>query len=84
MDLPVDTIRDCKIDAEYYIILNSDIEVTPNWIFPIINEFEKNEKIAAAAKLLSYTDRDTLNMLAQRGFIDYLGYPFCRSYNFKT
>ena len=69
-----------KIDAEYYIILNSDIEVTPNWIFPIINEFEKNEKIAAAApKLLSYTDRDTFEYAgAAGGFIDYLGYPFCR------
>ena len=56
-----------KIDAEYYIILNSDIEVTPNWIFPIINEFEKNEKkLQQPQNFCHILIEILLNMLAQQ------------------
>ncbi len=69
-----------QIVADYYVILNSDIEVTPNWIEPIIGEFEKNPLLAAAApKLLSYSEREKFEYAgASGGFIDHLGYPFCR------
>lgn len=69
-----------SIEARYYILLNSDIEVTDNWIIPIIEQFELNPKLAAAApKLLSYSNRNCFEYAgAAGGFIDYLGYPFCR------
>jgi hypothetical protein len=68
------------IDAEYYVILNSDVEVTRNWIDPIIKEFEKNPQLAAASpKLLSWHNREMFEYAgAAGGFIDHLGYPFCR------
>jgi GT2 family glycosyltransferase len=69
-----------QIDAEYYVLLNSDIEVTPNWTQPIIALMDSDKKIAAVQpKILSYHNRDKFEYAgAAGGFIDYLGYPFCR------
>jgi GT2 family glycosyltransferase len=69
-----------QIDAEYYVLLNSDIEVTPDWTQPIIALMDSDSKIAAAQpKILSYYNRDEFEYAgAAGGFIDSLGYPFCR------
>jgi hypothetical protein len=69
-----------QIKAEYYVLLNSDIEVTPNWIEPIIQYLDKNEWCAAAMpKLLAYHEKDSFEYAgAAGGFIDKLGFPFCR------
>ncbi len=69
-----------EINAEYYVLLNSDVEVTANWIEPCIELMRKNEKIAAVQpKILSYNQKDEFEYAgAAGGFIDYLGYPFCR------
>ncbi len=69
-----------QIDSLYYILLNSDVEVTPNWIEPIIEILEKNKNIAAAQpKILAYKQRDYFEYAgACGGWIDYLGYPFSR------
>ncbi|KIC64363.1 glycosyltransferase family 2 protein [Chryseobacterium taiwanense] len=69
-----------QIDAEYYCLLNSDVEVTENWIEPIISLFEKNPDIAAIQpKILSYTDKNKFEFAgAAGGLIDNLGYPYCR------
>ena len=69
-----------KIDAEYFILLNSDIQVTDSWISPIIDLMDSDKKIAACQpKLLDYKKRNIFEYAgASGGFIDILGYPFCR------
>ncbi len=69
-----------KIEATYYVLLNSDVEVTPGWIAPVIALMENDEDIAAVApKLLMFDQRTVFEYAgAAGGFIDALGYPFCR------
>lgn len=68
------------IESDYYILLNSDIEITDNWIMPVINSIESNENIVAGQpKILAYNERNKFEHAgAAGGFIDHLGYPFCR------
>lgn len=69
-----------EVQADYYILLNSDVEVTPNWIQPIIDVMEKDKTIAASQpKMLSYKEKEKFEYAgAAGGFIDKWGYPFCR------
>jgi GT2 family glycosyltransferase len=69
-----------QVDAAYYILLNSDVEVTANWIKPIIEYMQLHPEVAACQpKLRSCQDRHLLEHAgAAGGYIDYLGYPFCR------
>lgn len=69
-----------RVEAKYYCLLNSDIEVTDGWIEPVIEQMDANEKIAAVQpKLLSYNRRDEFEYAgASGGYIDKYGYPFCR------
>jgi len=69
-----------QIDAEYFVLLNSDVEVTPNWISPIIELLESDEKIVACQpKILSYAQKEKFEYAgAAGGFIDKFGYPFCQ------
>lgn len=69
-----------QIEAKYYCLLNSDIEVTPHWTEPIIAQMEADEQIAAVQpKLLSYYNRNQFEYAgAAGGFLDKYGYPFCR------
>ena len=73
------------IDAEYYCLLNSDVEVTENWAIPIISLLDENPEVAVVQpKLLSYNDKKQFEYAgACGGFIDYLGYPFCRGRVFE-
>jgi GT2 family glycosyltransferase len=75
-----------QIKAEYYIILNSDIEVTENWLPPLIKLLETNPDIAACMpKLRSYYQRGHFEYAgAAGGFIDKYGYPFCKGRIFET
>ena len=68
------------LKEEFFVLINSDIEVTDNWIKPIINLMEANSDIAACQpKILSFHDRNKFEYAgACGGFIDTLGYPFCR------
>ncbi len=68
------------VSADYYVLLNSDVEVTSNWIEPIIELMESDEKIAACQpKLLSYHQPHLFEYAgAAGGWIDSLGYPFSR------
>jgi len=68
------------LKEEFFVLINSDIEVTDNWIKPIINLMETNLDIAACQpKILSFHDRNKFEYAgACGGFIDTLGYPFCR------
>jgi GT2 family glycosyltransferase len=69
-----------KITADYYVLLNSDVEVTSNWIAPIIALMEQDSTIGCCQpKILSYAQKDTFEYAgASGGLIDYLGYPFAR------
>jgi len=69
-----------QVKAEYYVILNSDVEVTANWINPLIKHMEKDSKMAAAMpKIKSYNDKEYFEHAgASGGFIDKYGYTFCR------
>ena len=69
-----------QIDAKYYILLNSDVEVTEGWCEPLIEALDADPQLAAVApKLLADTDRERFEYAgASGGFIDILGYPFCR------
>lgn len=69
-----------QIEADYYLLLNSDIETPEGWLGPILDCLERNPDVAVAApKLISYTDRTLFEYAgAAGGFIDFLGYPFCR------
>ena len=68
------------VQADYYVLLNSDVEVTPGWIEPIIACMEKDFRIAACQpKLLSYHQPHLFEYAgAAGGWIDQLGYPFSR------
>lgn len=68
------------IDAELYCLLNSDVEVTENWLEPILQLYYNNPEIAAIQpKILSYANKDKFEFAgAAGGFIDNLGYPYCR------
>lgn len=74
------------VDADVFCLLNSDIEVTENWLTPIISEFETNANIAAIQpKILDYKDKTKFEYAgAGGGFIDKYGYPFCRGRLFDT
>ncbi|MBK8656734.1 MAG: bifunctional riboflavin kinase/FAD synthetase [Haliscomenobacter sp.] len=69
-----------QIRADYYILLNSDIEVTPGWIEPIIGLMEQDKTIAAAQpKIRSFARKECFEYAgASGGWLDHLGYPFCR------
>lgn len=69
-----------NIQAKYYALVNSDIEVTPGWLLPIIDMMERNPEIAAVQpKILSWHKRTYFEYAGgSGGFMDSLGYPFCR------
>jgi GT2 family glycosyltransferase len=69
-----------QIDAQYFVLLNSDIEVTKDWISPIISLMDLNKKISACQpKILDYNNKNEFEYAgASGGFIDKFGYPFCR------
>jgi len=75
-----------QVEADYFVLLNSDIEVTENWIKPVIDLMERDEKIAACQpKLRSFHHTEKFEYAgAAGGFIDKYGYPFCRGRIFQT
>lgn len=74
-----------KVDAAYFVLLNSDIEVTENWIPPVISLLDKNPEVAACQPIIrSYHQPEKFEYAgAAGGFIDAYGYPFCRGRIFQ-
>jgi GT2 family glycosyltransferase len=74
------------VDADIYCLLNSDVEVTPNWLIPIIDAFSNIPDVAIIQpKILDLLNKDYFEFAgAGGGFIDQLGYPFCRGRIFQT
>ena len=75
-----------QIEAEYYVLLNSDVEVSHHWLTPMIEFMDNHPDVAACQpKLLSEKSRDSFEYAgASGGFIDCYGYPFCRGRMFDT
>lgn len=75
-----------QIESDYYILLNSDVEVTPGWIEPIISLMQQDKSIAACQpKILSFHEPDIFEYAgASGGWIDKIGYPFARGRVLET
>lgn len=75
-----------QINSEYYVLVSSDIEVTDNWLRPVIELMDSDKQIGAAQpKIRYYRDREYFEYAgAAGGFIDKYGYPFCRGRIFFT
>jgi GT2 family glycosyltransferase len=75
-----------QVEADYYILLNSDIEVTENWIKPVIDLMQADPSIAACQpKIRSYHEPQKFEYAgAAGGFIDKYGYPFCQGRIFQS
>ena len=69
-----------EVASEYVLLLNSDVEVTAGWWQPLVEVLDTESDVAAVApKLLADMERTKFEYAgAAGGFIDYLGYPFCR------
>ncbi|MFC4263871.1 glycosyltransferase family 2 protein [Ferruginibacter yonginensis] len=69
-----------QVTADYYVLLNSDVEVTPSWMEPVISLMENDKSIAACQpKILDYNNKQLFEYAgAAGGFIDKFGYPFAR------
>ncbi len=69
-----------QLDHEYVLLLNSDVATTSNWTRPLINLMDEDSNIAACApKILDDKRKSHFEYAgAAGGFIDWLGYPFCR------
>lgn len=74
------------LTEDIFVLLNSDVEVTEHWLEPILSEFKKDDQLVAAQpKILDYKDKSKFEYAgAAGGFIDALGYPYCRGRIFST
>ena len=74
-----------QVDSEFYVLLNSDIEVTPNWLDPMEALFDKDPMIAAIQpKIRAFKQRTHFEYAgAAGGYVDRMGYPFCRGRIFE-
>ena len=75
-----------NVTEDLLVLLNNDVEVTQNWLQPIINEFKRDDSlIAAQPKILDFNNKRCFEYAgAGGGFIDQLGYPYCRGRIFNT
>ncbi|MBR1517544.1 MAG: glycosyltransferase family 2 protein [Bacteroidales bacterium] len=75
-----------QVEADYYVLLNDDVEVSEGWVNRVVETMEQDPAIALAQpKLLMYDQRDTFEYAGGAGgFIDSYGYPFCRGRMFST
>lgn len=74
-----------QVDAEYAVLLNSDVEVAPGWLTPMVEYMDLHQDVAACQpKLLDWKQKDRFEYAgAAGGFIDRYGYPFCRGRIFE-
>ena len=69
-----------RVEADYFLLMNSDVEVGSGWVEPLVAVLDRQADVAAVSpKLLSCNDKRCFEYAgASGGFIDWLGYPFCR------
>jgi GT2 family glycosyltransferase len=75
-----------QVDAEYFLLLNSDVEVVEGWIEPLLSFMEQHPAtVACQPKILAYNNKTYFEYAgAAGGFIDRYGYPYCRGRLFNT
>jgi GT2 family glycosyltransferase len=75
-----------QVQTDIYVLLNQDVEVTPDWIQPVVKKFSDNKQLAAVQpKLMAFYKKHEFEYAgAAGGFIDWLGYAFCRGRFFQT
>ena len=75
-----------QIEAEYAVLLNSDVEVTPDWLTPLVEYMDAHPQVGACQpKLMAYHKKDEFEYAgAMGGFLDRYGYPYCRGRIFDT
>lgn len=75
-----------QVEEEYYALVNSDIEVTENWLAPILSIFDNEPNIGIIQpKILDYKNKAYFEYAgAAGGYIDQFGYPYCRGRMFDT
>lgn len=75
-----------SVNADIFCLLNSDVAVSKNWLSPVTETFVKNDNIAIVQpKILDYNNPEYFEYAgAAGGFIDKLGYPYCRGRIFNT
>ncbi|MGB5418477.1 glycosyltransferase family 2 protein [Algibacter sp.] len=75
-----------SVDADIFCLVNSDVEVTPSWLLPVIKTFKENANTAIIQpKILDFKNKEYFEYAgAAGGFIDKYGYPYCRGRIFET
>ncbi len=75
-----------EVRTPYFALLNSDVEVTPNWLEPLVAEMDRKPKLASVQpKILAWNRKEQFEYAgACGGYLDALGYPFCRGRIFDT
>ncbi len=75
-----------EIEEDFYALVNSDVEVTKNWLLPILSIFEKEPETGIIQpKILDFKNKENFEYAgAAGGFIDQFGYPFCRGRIFNS
>ena len=75
-----------QIDAEYAVLLNSDVEVTAGWLTPLVEYMDAHPQVGACQpKLMAYHKKDEFEYAgAMGGYLDRYGYPYCRGRIFDT
>ena len=75
-----------EVDAEYYILLNSDVEVSEDWLLPLLSYMEVHPEVAACQpKLLDFKNPEMFEYAGGAGgYIDRFGYMLCRGRAFET
>ena len=75
-----------QIDAEYAVLLNSDVEVTAGWLAPLVEYMDAHPQVGACQpKLMAYHQKDEFEYAgAMGGYLDRYGYPYCRGRIFDT
>ena len=75
-----------QIEAEYAVLLNSDVEVTPDWLTPLVEYMDAHPQVGACQpKLMAYHKKDEFEYAgAMGGYLDRYGYPYCRGRIFDT
>ena len=69
-----------QTDAEFFLLLNSDVEVSEGWLKPLLEYMDSHQDVAACQpKILSFKERNRFEYAgAAGGFLDIYGYPYCR------
>lgn len=75
-----------QVNAQYYVLLNSDVALSENWLEPLVSYMDIHTDVGAVQPIIKAYHANTHFEYAGAagGFIDYLGYPFCRGRIFDT